>query len=68
MRSGRFGPILLNHGIGIALLPEPIVSAALRGKMLEHVLPHWSASEHLIHLVYPQPRGMLSSVRSLIDY
>lgn len=39
-------------GIGVALLPEPIVSAA----------------EHIIHLVYPSPRGMRPSVRSLIDY
>jgi DNA-binding transcriptional LysR family regulator len=56
------------HGIGIALLPEPIVSTALRAKLLEHVLPDWSAPEHIIHLVYPTPRGMLPSVRSLIDY
>jgi DNA-binding transcriptional LysR family regulator len=56
------------HGIGIALLPEPIVSGALRNEMLEQVLLEWSASEHLIHLVYPPPRGMLPSVRSLIDY
>jgi DNA-binding transcriptional LysR family regulator len=56
------------HGIGIALLPEPIVSTALHAKLLEHVLPNWSAPEHIIHLVYPPPRGMLPSVRSLIDY
>jgi DNA-binding transcriptional LysR family regulator len=56
------------HGIGIALLPEPIVSTALRAKLLEQVLPDWSAPGHIIHLVYPPPRGMLPSVRSLIDY
>ncbi|WP_323750999.1 LysR family transcriptional regulator [Marinobacter sp.] len=56
------------HGIGIALLPEPIVSTALRANLVEQVLPDWSAPEHIIHLVYPPPRGMLPSVRSLIDY
>lgn len=56
------------HDIGIALLPEPIVSAALRAGLLEHVLPAWSASAQIIHLLYPTPRGMLPSVRSLIDY
>lgn len=56
------------QGIGITLLPEPIVSAALAGGVLEQVLPQWSAPQHVIHLVYPPPRGMLPSVRSLIDY
>jgi len=56
------------HGIGIALLPEPIVSGALRKGQLEHVLQDWSAGEHMLHLVYPTPRGMLPAVRSLIDY
>jgi DNA-binding transcriptional LysR family regulator len=56
------------HGIGIALMPEPIVAEALRSQALEQVLPAWSAGENLIHLVYPPPRGMLPSVRSLIDH
>ncbi|EQB08587.1 LysR substrate-binding domain-containing protein [Novosphingobium lindaniclasticum] len=56
------------NGIGVALLPEPIVSASVRGGVLETVLPHWSAETHMIHLLYPTPRGMLPSVRSLIDY
>ncbi|MGY4309314.1 DNA-binding transcriptional LysR family regulator [Bradyrhizobium sp. USDA 4369] len=56
------------HGIGIALLPEPIAVGALQNGTLEQVLPGWYASDHIIHLVYPPPRGMLPSVRSLIDY
>lgn len=56
------------HGIGIALLPEPIVSASIQCCALEMVLPEWSAPAHKIHIVYPPPRGMLPSVRSLIDY
>ncbi len=56
------------QGIGIALLPEPIVIAALKEKRLERVLPGWSTPKQVIHLVYPRPRGMLPSVRSLIDY
>lgn len=55
-------------GAGLALLPEPIVSAAVGSGALERVLPQWSAAGQLIHLVYPQPRGLLPSVRSLIDY
>lgn len=56
------------HGLGVALLPEPIVSGAVQSGMLEVVLPDWSAATHVIHLLYPPPRGMLPSVRSLIDY
>jgi DNA-binding transcriptional LysR family regulator len=56
------------HDIGIALLPEQVVSAPLRDGRVERVLPQWSGAENIIHLVYPTPRGMLPSVRSLIDY
>lgn len=56
------------HGTGIALLPEPIVSNALTSNALTRVLQQWAAPEHLVYLVYPRPRGMLPSVRSLIDY
>jgi DNA-binding transcriptional LysR family regulator len=56
------------HGIGIALLPEPIVAAAIGADRLIHVLPEWTATAHHIYLLYPSPRGMLPSVRSLVDY
>lgn len=56
------------HGIGIALIPEPIVSTALKKGQLVHVLPEWYGAEHIIHLMYPKPQGLLPSVRSLIDY
>lgn len=56
------------HGIGIALLPEPIVATAIRTGLLTQVLPDWTTATHHIYLLYPSPRGMLPSVRSLIDY
>jgi DNA-binding transcriptional LysR family regulator len=55
-------------GGGIALMPEPIVAAAIREGLLERVLPAWSAPSNRLCLAYPAPRGMLPSVRSLIDY
>jgi DNA-binding transcriptional LysR family regulator len=61
----RFGRL---HGIGIALLPEPFVSASVGSGVLEVVLPQWSAATHIMHVLYPRPRGMLPSVRSLIEY
>jgi DNA-binding transcriptional LysR family regulator len=56
------------HGIGIALLPEQVVSAPLKEGLIERVLSEWSGAKNILHLVYPTPRGMLPSVRSLIDY
>ena len=56
------------QGIGIALLPEPVVARSVAARRLEFVLPGWSGARHVIHLLYPSPRGMLPSVRSLIDY
>jgi DNA-binding transcriptional LysR family regulator len=56
------------QGIGIALLPEAIVATALAERQVERVLPDWSAHEHILHLVHNRPRGLLPSVRSLVDY
>jgi len=56
------------HGIGIALLPEQVVAAPLKEGLVKRVLPEWSGAKNILHLVYPTPRGMLPSVRSLIDY
>jgi DNA-binding transcriptional LysR family regulator len=55
-------------GIGIALLPEQVVAAPLKERLVDRVLPQWSGAKNILHLVYPTPRGMLPSVRSLIDY
>jgi DNA-binding transcriptional LysR family regulator len=56
------------HGIGIALLPEQVVVGPLRERLVERVLSEWSGASNILHLVYPTPRGMLPSARSLIDY
>jgi DNA-binding transcriptional LysR family regulator len=56
------------RGIGIALLPEQVISAPLKQRSVERVLPEWAGARNILHLVYPTPRGMLPSVRSLIDY
>ncbi len=43
------------------------MAAAIRTGLLTQVLPDWTATTHHIDLLYPSPRGMLPSVRSLID-
>src|ERR1700694_2202502 len=64
----RWLPQAAVHGIGIALLPEQVIFAPLKERLVERVLPEWSGAKNILHLVYPTPRGMLPSVRSLIDY
>lgn len=56
------------RGFGVAMLPEPVVAQAVRAGTLSQILPDWTGSMHHIYLVYHSPRGMLPSVRSLIDY
>jgi DNA-binding transcriptional LysR family regulator len=45
------------HGIGIALLPEQVVSAPLREGRIERVLSEWSGAKNILHLVCPTPAG-----------
>jgi len=56
------------RGIGIALLPEQVVAEPLKQGLVDRVLPEWSGAKNILYLVYPTPRGMLPSVRSLIDH
>lgn len=56
------------RGFGVAMLPEPVVASAVRAGTLSQILPDWTGSMHRIYLLYHSPRGMLPSVRSLIDY
>lgn len=56
------------HGTGIALLPEPLVSASIHEGLLERILPTWVGTPTGLSLTYPSPRGILPAVRSLIDY
>lgn len=56
------------HGTGIAFLHGSLVKASLREGLLTRVLPEWSGPTSVLGLAYPSPRGMLPSVRSLIDY
>lgn len=55
-------------GIGIALLPETVVSASLEGGRLTRIMPEWSAPEGIVHLVFASRRGLLPSVRVLLDF
>jgi len=55
-------------GVGMALLPARIASRGLKYGDLEQLLPEWSTAEEDIHVVFVSRRGMLPSVRALLDY
>jgi DNA-binding transcriptional LysR family regulator len=55
-------------GVGIALLPLRLVWRGLKDGSLVHVAKDWGTPEQGIHVVFPSRRGMLPSVRTLIDY
>lgn len=56
------------QGTGVALIHGPVVRSALRQGLLVRLLPEWTGQVSTLGLAYPSPRGMLPSVRSLIDH
>jgi DNA-binding transcriptional LysR family regulator len=55
-------------GVGIVHLPLLMVSDEIREGKLVHLLPGWAPKRHVVHAVYPSKRGLLPSVRTLLDY
>jgi DNA-binding transcriptional LysR family regulator len=55
-------------GAGIALLPAANCQEALASGALVRVLPAWSGVDGILHLVFASRRGMLPSVRAVIDF
>jgi DNA-binding transcriptional LysR family regulator len=53
---------------GIALLPATYCQEALATGALMRVLPEWSGTDGILHLVFASRRGMLPSVRAVIDF
>jgi DNA-binding transcriptional LysR family regulator len=54
--------------IGIVQLPLLMVSKDLAGGALVRLVPEWMPRREIIHAVFPSRRGLLPSVRMLIDY
>lgn len=55
-------------GVGVVQLPVMMVRKLLKSGALVRLLPDWAPRCELIHAVYPTRRGLLPSVRALIDY
>jgi DNA-binding transcriptional LysR family regulator len=55
-------------GLGVAFLPEFVCREPLAEGRLERVLPDWIGREGILHLLFTSRRGLLPSVRAVIDF
>jgi len=55
-------------GVGVVHLPLLMVSDEIRNGHLAHLLPNWAPRRQVVHAVYPSKRGLLPSVRALLDF
>lgn len=55
-------------GVGVVQLPTMIVREHFMRGELVHVVPQWAPRREIIHAVFASRRGLLPSVRALIDF
>lgn len=55
-------------GVGAVHLPSVVVREALADGSLVNLLPDWAPRTGIVHAVYPSRRGLLPSVRGLLDF
>lgn len=56
------------RGIGVVQLPTMMAGAHLADGRLVDVLPDWAPRSGIVHAVFPSRRGLLPSIRGLIDF
>ncbi len=55
-------------GVGVVMLPAMVICDELADGRLVRLLPEWSPPHGVVHAVFPSRRGLVPSVRLLIDY
>lgn len=55
-------------GVGIVQLPSQMVHDELAAGTLVRVLPEWAPRIEIVHAVFASRRGLLPSVRALLDF
>ncbi|SEB09031.1 LysR substrate-binding domain-containing protein, partial [Rubrimonas cliftonensis] len=55
-------------GVGVAQLPTMMIWRDLQSGALVPVLPDWRPASGIVHAVFPSRRGLLPSVRALLDF
>ncbi|WP_323122231.1 LysR family transcriptional regulator [Burkholderia alba] len=55
-------------GVGIAQLPTMMVREQIARGELQQVMPGWAPRRDIVHAVFASRRGLLPSVRALLDF
>jgi DNA-binding transcriptional LysR family regulator len=55
-------------GVGIVQLPLMMLQQQLASGALVRLLPAWEPRREIVHAVFPSRRGLLPSVRALVDF
>jgi DNA-binding transcriptional LysR family regulator len=55
-------------GVGVAQLPTMMITGQLASGALLRVIPAWQPRREIVHAVFATRRGLLPSVRTLIDF
>ena len=55
-------------GVGVCQFPTFVIQDDLQAGRLIDMLPQWKPKAGIIHAVFPSRRGLLPSVRTLLDY
>jgi DNA-binding transcriptional LysR family regulator len=55
-------------GVGIVQFPNMMIRDDLETGQLVRLLPDWAPPREVIHAVFPSRRGLLPSVRALVDF
>ena len=53
---------------GVVQLPTIMIWEDIWAGRLVHVLPQWQPRSGIVHAVFPSRRGLLPSVRALLDF
>jgi DNA-binding transcriptional LysR family regulator len=56
------------RGVGVCQFPTFVVQGDVRAGRLIDILPEWAPKAGIIHAVFPTRRGLLPSVRALLDF
>lgn len=56
------------QGLGVVLLPTVAAASDLEAGRLIDLLPDWRPKRWIVHAVFPSRRGLLPSVRLLLDF
>lgn len=56
------------QGVGIVQLPTIYVCDDIEAGRLINVLPDWSPEPGIVHAIFPSRRGLLPSIRALVDF